>query len=270
MTKYIKEVQGHTAKLGEELNNINKSIAFISAGSQDQANQAQQVMEAADKLTTTAAESLQNSVDAAKASDITSQMAIEGEKTIESVFSGIKFLNDRMGMLNEQTAKIGDFLNVITNIADQTNLLSLNAAIEAARAGEHGRGFAVVAEEVRKLAATSAQSTREISTLVATIQESTVDVVAAANEGTGLSTRAGEAFEKIVSLINKNVEMIKSIETASREQALKAKQVAERIGSIAAVTQEATASAQETAASVQEVANLADKLREVVNVFKVH
>lgn len=269
MTKYIKEVKTNTDNLDGAIKNITKSIAYVSAGSQEQAVQTQQVLEAVNKLSEMSGESLRNAAEAAKASELTKQTTQEGEKSLKCVLDGMKVISEKMGALSEQTARIGEILSVIENIADQTNLLSLNAAIEAARAGEQGRGFAVVAEEVRKLAASSAESTREISTLVAAIRVSTTEAVAAVNEGALLSGSAEKAFGQIRELINSNSEMVKLIEAASREQAANAEKVVEGISSIASVSQEASACAEETSASAQEVGSLAVNLKAVVNVFKI-
>lgn len=269
MGKYINEVKESAAGLESSIQNITRSISSVSSANQEQAEQAQEMLEAVNTLADTAADSVSNTQKAAKMAEEINMTTEEGKKALQSLIGGMRVINAKMEALGGQSAKIGEIISVIENIAERTNLLSLNAAIEAARAGEHGRGFAVVAEEVRKLAASSAQSTREISSLVSAIKLSTADAVTAAGEGQSLGVRAEESFKMINNLTEKNVDMIKMVERASNSQADSARRVVESISSIAAATEESSASAQETAASAQMVSSLAVKLKNVVSVFKV-
>ncbi|MHB1041861.1 MAG: methyl-accepting chemotaxis protein [Eubacteriales bacterium] len=269
MSKYITEVKESATGLESSIQNITRSISSVSGANQEQAEQAQEMLEAVNNLADTAAESVSNTQKAAKMAEEINITTEEGKKALQSLIGGMRVINSKMEALDGQSAKIGEIISVIENIAERTNLLSLNAAIEAARAGEHGRGFAVVAEEVRKLAASSAQSTREISSLVSAIKLSTSDAVTAAGEGQSLGVRAEESFKMINNLTEKNVDMINVVEGASKNQAESARKVVESISSIAAATEESSASAQETAASVQMVSSLAVKLKNVASVFKV-
>ncbi len=156
--------------------------------------------------------------------------------------------------------RIGNIVEVIDTIADQTNLLALNAAIEAARAGEHGRGFAVVADEVRKLAENSAQSTREIGTLIKDIQAKTVEVVKSttasgtkAESGLQMADVAGRAIADISSSVGEANRLIEQISTAAREQAAGSSAIVNSVEQMNLLMREAARSLEEQDVSNQQI-----------------
>ena len=233
---------------------------------------------------------------AESAADTTKQ-AMLGHESLEKVIEKMKTINHTTSETNavikdldRKSAEIGKIIEVITGIADQTNLLALNAAIEAARAGEHGKGFAVVADEVRKLAELSRQSASQISGLIEVIQKETHQVVEMMNkgtaeisEGTSLVEDTGKTFDEILKSIENVSSEIQEVSAISEEMSASVMQVNASIdevtkiargsvastAEIASATEEQLASMEEVAASSASLAQLAENLREMVGKFKV-
>lgn len=182
----------------------------------------------------------------------------------------MRSVSQQMTRLEDDSQKVGDIIGVIEDIADQTNLLALNAAIEAARAGEQGRGFAVVADEVRKLAERSGEATRQITGIIKGMQENTRSSVQSVQESAELSERTGEAFERIVSHVNDAGQKVVEIAAASEEQAAQTSTVLSAVENISATTQQTAAGSEETAATAQSLAQLAEELQRSVSVFKLN
>jgi methyl-accepting chemotaxis protein len=200
--------------------------------------------------------------DALKVFDQAQSAGAKGGTAVDAAVTG-------MQAINQNSKQIGNILTVITEIANQTNLLSLNAAIEAAKAGEHGKGFAVVAEEVRKLAERSAQAAKEITALIHTTSKSIDD-------GTSMVNTAGSALQSIQEAITASAERMKAIGTQSQTQSQDSSTVVGAMGELsgiaeqnAAATEEMAATIRETTRTVDELSKLAESLNALVSRFKV-
>jgi methyl-accepting chemotaxis protein len=268
MVKYISQVQDQVKVMNEASQQILRSTEQVSTGSQDQARQIQQVLESIEGIAARARASVDAAQQAAEAARRTAQTAVSGEGNVEKVVAGMEVISGRIAELNASTSKIGQIIEVIDDIAGQTNLLALNAAIEAARAGEHGRGFAVVADEVRRLAENSGRATKEIAQLIATIQQGTAGAVEAVQQGLQLTADAREAFRSISASARQTAALMEKMAEGAREQAAATQAVVGNIQAIAAVSEEAAAASEETAAFAQEFVNVAGKCQRVVEVFK--
>ncbi|NQZ20890.1 MAG: methyl-accepting chemotaxis protein [Colwellia sp.] len=197
-------------------------------------------------------------------------------QTIELLASEVDEASKVINKLQQDSASIGSILDVIRGIAEQTNLLALNAAIEAARAGEQGRGFAVVADEVRTLASRTQESTQEIQNMIEVLQSGAQQAVGVMNTGkkqaancVEQSREAEKALETITHSVHEAFDRSTQIASAAEEQSVVAHEISENLESIVAIAEQTTAGAQQTAESSNEVAKLAEELQQSVQEFKL-
>ncbi|BBH24594.1 methyl-accepting chemotaxis protein [Paenibacillus baekrokdamisoli] len=248
---------------------ISAGTEEIASSSTNQANSAQSISELFEELTIVINSVALNAEHAAELSKQTVVTASEGEKVVQASLRGMQQVNQTMARLEDDSLTIGSIIEVIDDIADQTNLLALNAAIEAARAGEQGKGFAVVADEVRKLAERSSQATKEISAIIKVMQDNTKKSVEAVLESVAQSSQTGEAFQTIIRMVDDSSQKVHEIAAACEEEAAQATEVMLSVQSIAAASEESAAASEETAATCQSLAELAEDLHTSVSVFKI-
>lgn len=269
VARYSQETQHITMQLSEASEHNAQEIAGASAAISQMAESIDQVSANA----TQSAEVAQRSVNIAANGAAVVNRTIHGMDTIREQ---IQETSKRIKRLGESSQEIGNIVSLINDIADQTNILALNAAIQASMAGEAGRGFAVVADEVQRLAERSTAATKQIETLVKTIQSDTNEAVSSMEltttevvRGTTLAKDAGVALGEIQSVSNNLASLIQNISDAAREQASTAAQISHTMNTVQDVTHQTTASTMDAARSVNELAHMADTLRESVTDFKL-
>ncbi|MGE5578127.1 MAG: methyl-accepting chemotaxis protein, partial [Syntrophothermus sp.] len=282
---------------GQVTQQVAETINQLAKGSSEQARAAQEAGKIVENMSASIEQVAASSQKMAKNATGVATTGEEGRKAVNQAINqmnAVKGTVDHSAVviknLGERSREIGRIVEVITNIADQTNLLALNAAIEAARAGEQGRGFAVVADEVRKLAEQSRQAAEQISSLIREIQGETARAVEAMESGTreaaagaDVVAGTGEAFETIIQAVRSVVVQIQEVSAATSQLAAGSRQVVRSVESIAAITEEAAAGAEEVSANAEEqsaaieeigssaesLAEMAQELQKAVGVFRL-
>ncbi|HVN97661.1 MAG TPA: methyl-accepting chemotaxis protein [Syntrophorhabdaceae bacterium] len=279
----IKHVAKSSNDVSSAANMLDSATEHMAAGVEEAAMQVNSVAAASEEMSKTSSEIAQNCVMAAKSSERANESASTGEAIIRQTIEVMNRINEKVKdsaqiikNLGQRSDQIGEIVGLINDVADQTNLLALNAAIEAARAGEHGRGFAVVADEVRKLAERTSDATKEIRETIQSMQSETKKAVVSMEEGvsdvgqgSAEAIKSGNALKDILDQINKVTAEINQIAVASEQETATTNEIASSIQQISVVMQETAKRIQQNAEASAKLADLSKNMNEMVGRFSL-
>ena len=283
LSAIVSQLGGSAGEVASAATEVSSAAEQISRTSQEQEQQVAQVTTAVEEMTATIVESSKNAGEATEGSRGAAETAGNGGQIVQETIEGMNRIStvvresaENIGKLAQSADQIGEIIGVIDDIADQTNLLALNAAIEAARAGEQGRGFAVVADEVRKLAERTGKATGEITDMIKGIQQGTTEAVTSMETGTkevdagrDLADKAGSSLNEVVTGAQSVMDMIAQIATATEEQSAAAEQISKNIENVSSASRESASGATQAATAAEQLSRNAEGLQEIVARFKV-
>ncbi|QGJ71224.1 Hypothetical protein PBC10988_29280 [Planctomycetales bacterium 10988] len=283
LREVARNVQDTTLKVNSSAVEIQSATDQLTMGSEAQATQIVDTTEAIEQVARSIQEVARNSAESAQVAEEARSNARKGTEAVHNTILGMGRIRDqvqevakRIKRLGESSQEIGEFTQLIGDIADRTSILALNASIQAAMAGEAGQGFAVVAEEVERLADRANDASKQIASLIHTIQTETAQAVAAMEEntrevveGSKLAAQADAALIEIDSVSDRLAELIRSISESTKQQAMGAEELTRSMSEISQVTQQTASGTQQTALRIGELAQLSKQLRSSVSTFKL-
>jgi methyl-accepting chemotaxis protein len=279
----IDQIMSVSAHIDDRAKHLSEAMTMVSEGSQSQSDAASSMASAVEEMTVSIDHIAENTGEVRRISDNSSTLASEGGKIVQQVVADMNITNQAvmktagtMQDLGAQSDRIQEVVKVIKEIADQTNLLALNAAIEAARAGEQGRGFAVVADEVRKLAEKTGRSTQEIAQMVAGIRNSTgqaitemgttVEMVRA---GSAMAEKAGCSIVQINEGVARALSGVEDISSSINQQSAASREIAVNVEKVAHMSDQNTNAVREVFGTVDNLKTLSSALAQSIRHFRV-
>ena len=284
LRQIISNVNETTIAVSQSSGEVLQTSAFLARSSEAQARQIADTTRAVDEMARSIQQVSQHATTSADVAREARVNAQAGSRAVHATIEGMQRIraevqetSKTIKRLGESSQEIGQIVQLIEEIANQTNLLALNAAIQAAMAGEHGRGFAVVAEEVRRLAERAGTATRQINTLVTSIQSETAEAVVSMDNstrevvgGSRLADEAGTALDQIDSVVGRLSELLDSISNSAEQQARASVGIALSMQEISEITETTATGTMQAAESVNNLASLAERLRQSVSTFKLN
>jgi methyl-accepting chemotaxis protein/aerotaxis receptor len=276
----IASVSGH---IDDRAKQLSGAMTKVAEGSQTQSDAASTMAAAVEEMTVSIDQIAENAGDVRRISESSASLAGEGGKIVQQVVDDMSRTNQAvmntaqtMQQLGEQSDRIQNVVKVIKEIADQTNLLALNAAIEAARAGEQGRGFAVVADEVRKLAEKTGQSTQEIAGMVEEIRGSTTHAIAEmvatvemVKAGSAMAEKAGSSIQEINDGVSQVLNGVEDISSSIQEQSVASREIAVNVEKVAQMSDKNSEAVKEVFGTVENLETLSGALEQSVGHFRI-